>query len=550
MNPDGPHRVLVIDDTPAIHDDFRKVFQRTDETTDSLNDEAAALFGTPSAKPAPSVPDFVIESAQQGREGADLVRRSLDENNPYALAFVDMRMPPGWDGLETVQHLWRIDPRLQIVICTAHSDHSWQKINQVLGGSDSLIILKKPFDHIEARQLAHALVQKWKLARSNEQRLSQLDALVQERTRELHFAELRFTRAFEANPHAQILIALDRFEILATNATFRRQFNLPVEELKGTSPETFGRGMDPQRWTRLREQLIAGHEVDDHPFVFEPHPGVRRDLRCSARAVTMGDRLCSIWLLRDVTDQLRMEQQLRQAQKMDAVGQLAAGIAHDFNNLITVINAYVGMMLVRKSPNPADNSDLLQVRGAADRAAALTRQLLLFSRRQGTILEPADVGAILQNLREMLARVLPSQIALAWQVAPNLPRALVDCTNLEQAVMNLIINARDAISDRGEIAVSIAALEINEDELKRHQKARLGRFVQIAVKDSGQGMSPDVLAHIFEPFFTTKEPGKGTGLGLSTVYGIIDQHGGWVEVSSAVGAGTTFQLFLPAEAAA
>ncbi|HZZ58847.1 MAG TPA: ATP-binding protein [Opitutaceae bacterium] len=547
MSAPETHRVLVVDDTPAIHDDFRKVFQPADEAIDVLNGEAAALFGPEAGRTAEPTLEFLIDSAQQGREGAELVRKSVDEGRPYALAFVDMRMPPGWDGLETVQQLWRIDPRLQVVICTAHSDHSWQKIHEVLGPTDSLIILKKPFDHIEARQLAHALVRKWTLSRANESRVLELDSLVQERTRELHQAELRFTRAFEANPHAQTLIALDRFEVLATNAAFNRQFNLTAEELKGASPETLGRGMDPQRWMKLREALLAGREVDDHPVVFEPHPGVRRDLRCSARAVMIGDRLCSVWLLRDVTEQLRLEQQLRQAQKMDAVGQLAAGIAHDFNNLLAVINTYVGVMLSRKSYDPADSADLLQVRAAADRAAALTRQLLLFSRRQAAILEPAEVGAALEELRHMLARVLPERVALDWTVEPGLPRVLIDATNLEQAVMNLVINARDAIADQGRVAVSIAATDIGAEATQRHQKAREGRFVVISVQDTGQGMSADVLAHIFEPFFTTKEPGKGTGLGLSTVYGIADQHGGWVEVASTPGLGTTFQIYLPAE---
>ena len=199
MLPPVSHRVLVIDDTPGIHDDFRKIFARTPAAVDGLDATAAALFDHP-ITPAGDHTEFAIDSSFQGQDGAAMVRGALAAGRPYSLAFVDMRMPPGWDGLETVLQLWKIDPRVQIVICTAHSDHSWQNIHATLGPTDSLIILKKPFDHIEARQLAHALCRKWCLAREVDARLSHLDELVRTRTVELRLAEERFAKAFAANP--------------------------------------------------------------------------------------------------------------------------------------------------------------------------------------------------------------------------------------------------------------------------------------------------------------------------------------------------------------
>ena len=315
MTSRATNRVLVIDDTPGIHDDFRKIFGRSSPEVGHLDAAAAALFDQPPV-PEDAGAEVVIESSYQGADGAAMVQRALDEGRPYALAFVDMRMPPGWDGLETVQHLWRIDPRLQVVICTAHADDSWQSISSVLGSTDSLIILKKPFDHIEARQLAHALCRKWVLSREIDSRLSLLDDMVRERTRELQLAEERFAKAFDANPHAQALIALDRFEFLEVNSAFTRQFGLSIADLAHQTPEALGRGVDPQRWRQLLARLLAGGDIDEYPFNFERTPGILRDLRCSARSVTIAGRPCSIWLVRDVTDHVQLEAQLREARKM------------------------------------------------------------------------------------------------------------------------------------------------------------------------------------------------------------------------------------------
>ena len=541
MNAPLSYRVLVIDDTPAIHDDFRKVFGGAVPAQPVLDAEAEAIFGDAPSISAPRT-QFHIESAMQGREGAEMVKRSLEHNKPYALAFVDMRMPPGWDGLETVQQLWKIDPRLQIIICTAHSDHSWHAVQETLGSSDSLIVLKKPFDHIEALQLAQALAQKWTLGRENESRLAQMNALIRERTQELKFAEDRFSRAFEANPVAQSLIALDPFEMLEVNPAFTRQFGFTIAQLKHETPESFRRGIDPVRWRALIMRLLSGEEIDEHQYIYERGPGDTRDLRCSARLLKIGDRLCSIWIMRDVTEQVRLEQQFRQAQKMDAVGQLAAGIAHDFNNLLTVIQTYSSLILADDTPK----SELVHVLDAAERAAALTRQLLVFSRREITRPEPVDLRNALQNIRHMLARLLPERIRLEWRAADSLSRAMADLTSLEQVVMNLVINARDATVGPGVITVAIEGAHVTEVGPKSHPKARIGAFVRIAISDTGTGMPPHVLARIFEPFFTTKESGKGTGLGLSTVFGIVDQHTGWIEVASEPGHGTTFQVYIPA----
>ncbi|HYP16893.1 MAG TPA: response regulator [Opitutus sp.] len=540
-------RILVADDLPAIHEDFRKILLPA-ETATALRDAAAALFG--SVANAPTHASFTLDSALQGADALQLVQQALAAGQPYALAFVDMRMPPGWDGIETIRQLWAADPSLQIVLCTAYSDYSWNQTIRALGNSDNLIILKKPFDNVEVLQLAHALTRKWALARENSSRLATLDELVRERTHALRLAEERFTDAFNASPLAQCIVSLDTSEVLEVNSACEKLMGLTRREIDGVTVARLGHGIDPERWGALVARLTAGELVDDYEFVYLADKGVRRNFLCSARGITIAGRPCSIWILRDVTDQLRLEQQLRQSQKLEAVGQLAAGVAHDFNNLLTVIQSYTSFVLDDTTLAEDHRSGLTQVLAASSRAAALTRQLLVFSRRQITKPEPLDLVVSIANLRKMLERVLPEQIRLQWVCPPALPPILADEANLEQVVMNLVVNARDAMPRGGDLTIGLRQVTVDAERAARNPEARAGHFICLSVADTGCGMSPEIQARIFEPFFTTKEVGKGTGLGLSTVYGIVQQHEGWVEVTSSLNVGTTVEVFFPAQAAA
>ena len=539
------YRVLVIDDTPSIHEDFQKILAPapTLEVAD-VQALASAIFGANNPSPARST--FAVDSAMQGEQGLALLLDAQTEGRPYALAFVDMRMPPGWDGIETIRHLWAADPSLQIVICTAYSDSSWEQTIQALGDSDNLLILKKPFDNIEALQLAHALTKKWLVARQHAQQLASLDRAIRQRTTELLAAEERFSLAFNASPLPQVIQDLETGEIIETNSAHEKFTGLPRKELLSLNAGCFGRGRDSIEWQPLMENLRAGLPVDEWPFTYRPEGHPSRELRCSARPVTIDRRPYAVWVFRDVTDHLHLEQQFRQAQKMDAVGQLAAGVAHDFNNLLTVILSYTSFVLDDNSVAEEHRAGLGQVHAAAQRAASLTRQLLIFSRLQITKPESLDAGATLGSLREMLGRLLPERIKLTWHSADHLPCILADAANLEQIVMNLVVNARDAICSSGTIRVGLDAVSLSSAEATRHADARPGRFLRLSVTDDGKGMEPTILARIFEPFFTTKGVGEGTGLGLSTVYGMVHQHEGWIEVTSTPGRGTTFQVFLPA----
>lgn len=248
----------------------------------------------------------------------------------------------------------------------------------------------------------------------------------------------------------------------------------------------------------------------------------------------------------DITNRLSLEGQLRQAQKMESIGQLAAGVAHDFNNMLTIIQGHAGMLMARSTLAPDQFKSSQAIYFASERAAGLTRQLLMFSRKNVVQLKPLDLREVVGNLSQMLNRVLGETIHLEFHPPDELPPVEADAGMIEQVIMNLCVNARDAMDKGGTLTISLNSSVVSEPEVLLHPEARPGQFVCLSVTDTGCGMDHYTLGRIFEPFFTTKEVGKGTGLGLATVYGSVKQHGGWIEVTSEVGQGTTFRIYLPA----
>jgi len=251
----------------------------------------------------------------------------------------------------------------------------------------------------------------------------------------------------------------------------------------------------------------------------------------------------------DITERLNMQAQLRQSQKMESIGQLAAGVAHDFNNMLTIIQGHSGLLLARSGDRPELQDSAQAVYFASERAANLTRQLLMFSRKN--VMQPRDLDLreLVTNLMKMLKRLLGETIILTFKAPEQLPLINGDGGMIEQVIMNLAVNARDAMSQGGTLSLHVSLVEVEEAFLASHPEARTGPFVCLKVTDTGCGMEPATQARIFEPFFTTKEVGKGTGLGLATVYGIVKQHQGWIQVHTYPGQGSTFSVFFPAQQA-
>ena len=248
----------------------------------------------------------------------------------------------------------------------------------------------------------------------------------------------------------------------------------------------------------------------------------------------------------DITEKLNLESQLRHSQKLESIGQLAAGVAHDFNNILTIIQGHSHRLLVKCKEDPTLAKPLKELGDSARRGAALTRQLLTFSRKQHMQPQLLDVNGVIANMSDMLQRLLGDDIKLECQSDPRIPAVEADTGMLEQVIMNLSVNARDAMPKGGKLVIATSLLDVLPGYVSQHPDARPGRFVCLSVTDNGTGMTRDTLNRIFEPFFTTKEVGKGTGLGLATVYGIVKQHQGWIDVTSELCVGTTFRIHMPA----
>ena len=298
---------------------------------------------------------------------------------------------------------------------------------------------------------------------------------------------------------------------------------------------------DPRRLAATGENSFTGYEAR-----CARKDGTLVDVYVSTAMLRgVGGVQGTVWVMADVTERKMMEEQLRQAQKMDAVGQLAGGVAHDFNNLLTVITSYGQFLLNALPEQDPRRSDAHQITQAAARAASLTRQLLAFSRRQ--VLQPQvlDVNDVIADMERLLRRVISEDISLVTQFEKGIGAVRADRGQIEQVVMNLVVNARDAMPTGGVLAITTRVVQLDAAYARRHAGVNPGRHVVFSVRDTGSGMDAQTQQRIFEPFFTTKAKGKGTGLGLSTVYGIVRQSGGHIEVRSAPGRGTAFDIILP-----
>jgi two-component system, cell cycle sensor histidine kinase and response regulator CckA len=302
---------------------------------------------------------------------------------------------------------------------------------------------------------------------------------------------------------------------------------------------------DAQQWFQLADYLLSATPFNGLIVEWKRKDGTGTAVRVSGRAVSDGKKGRTFELFaEDVTERRALEQQLRQSQKMEAVGRLAGGVAHDFNNLLMVISGYSEFLLDRLGPDPALRGPAQEIASAAVRATSLTRQLLAFSRKQMLAPKILDLNSVVTENLKMLNRMIGEDIELMMVPAADLGTVRADAGQIEQVIMNLAVNARDAMPAGGKLTIETSNVSLDEDYARFHAPLRPGNYVMLAISDTGAGMDSETQSHIFEPFFTTKGP-KGTGLGLSTVYGIVKQSGGYIWVYSEAGKGTTFKVYLP-----
>ena len=449
--------------------------------------------------------------------------------NTYDLVLADYRLP-GWTGLDALSEIQRLGLNLPLVLVTGTLGEEKAVECIKMGVAD--YVLKNQLNRLPIA-IRRALEQK----ALHEERAQHAKALMESA------ANFRFL--FAHNPIPMLVMDLDSLHYLEVNDAAIRQYGYSRDEFLGLCATDV---RSPEEAERLRKYLANKTEDRAKAGIWrhQTKDGRSIDVEIISHEMFFQNRRALLIAALDVTEKLALESQLRQAQKFEAIGQLAGGIAHDFNNMIGAILGWVELG-VEETPgeSPLQNY-FLKIKHQADRAAALTRQLLAFARRQ--ILEPRSINlnSIIRDVIALLGKVIGSNIEVRLLLAENLPAVKVDPTQAEQIIMNLCLNARDAMPNGGELELQTALVEVTEAMCAGHKYAKPGPHSRLTIRDTGSGIDPANLERIFEPFYTTKGVGKGTGLGLSTVYGIVKQHGGFLQVGSKLGEGTQFHVFFPA----
>jgi two-component system cell cycle sensor histidine kinase/response regulator CckA len=455
--------------------------------------------------------------AGTGREALEVTRDMVDAP---AVALVDLQLPD-MDGIELIGRLREIAALTEVVILTGNAsvDSAVRALRE-----DTNDYLLKPVQPDHLVGTIERAGERWQRRRAevgmreSEERLH----LIFDHVSDALFIADDSGRILDANPAACALSS----QSLTKLRTLTMAQVIPESARMVGGHSLNGAGDDPD-FSRFEsaEGEIDGRVLDVRSATFAP--GVR------------------VYTVRDLTRQRKLENQLLQAQKMEAVGQLAGGVAHDFNNLLTVIMSYSSLLLTDDDTADSVKGDIQEISNAAERAASLTRQLLAFSRKQVLQMRAVNVNAIVTNVEKMLHRLIGEDISLTTRLDPDLALISADPGQLEQVLLNLAVNARDAMPGGGNLTITTDNAVLSDEHGERHLGASPGKYVMLAVADTGAGMTKEVQRRLFEPFYTTKGPGKGTGLGLATVHGIVKQSGGDVYVYSELGHGTTFKVYFP-----
>ena len=553
-------RILIVDDQKDIREYLSKILLRLGNSKGDpslLKKTFSGLFQQTLKKPTKD-DSYFIDTAENGRSAYEIVKKATEENNPYSVMFLDMRMP-GWDGLETMEKIWELDPQIQVVLCSAYTDYSWEDIVNRVGERDNLLILKKPFDVVEVLQLALALNEKYFLRNQSLRRMRKL-----EKTEE----ELRYTKnclknVFQSLP--SVLISIDSDGVII-------QWNLAAEEYTGIPAS---KAINQKIWTTVPflnnyqsnfEKVVKYQRAEELQRINLMDNGDEKYLNISMSPLT-DDNTETVDLkgvvirIDDVTETVKKDEHLRQAQKMETVGNLAAGLAHDFKNILGGIKGTLSSIKYSLDRNKGNSQGLTEcldddleiIKESVQQGTDLVKQLLLLSSNQELPFSPTDLTHSINNVIKICENTLDKCIEI--KIENDFRKAMINAfpTQIDQVLLNLCVNASHAMTimreeteeEGGTLTVALNKISVGKNISSTVPDAEEGDFWLLSVSDTGVGMKKEVISKIFDPFFSTKAKNEGTGLGLSMVYNIIRQHNGFIEVYSEPGNGTTFFIFLP-----
>jgi len=478
-------RILIVDDEPVVLDVLKRLLEE--------DGREIALA---------SSPDEAMQVANRG---------------PFEVALIDKNLQ-GASGLDLSRKLKALQPEVEVILITGYASLDTAIEAVQIGAFD---YLTKPIDDYAALALkVHNAVEKSRLRRGQRELLDRLTE-----------SEARYRHLVASAPDAVLVYEVESGLVQDANGAAVQLYEYTLEEL-----------------TRLRAVQLGPTEPGRHEHGRKD--GTKFTADVSATEFTLKGKRLRVQSVRDATaavqaerDRRTLEERLRVSQKMEAVGRLAGGVAHDFNNLLTIISAHAEFLAQQLG---ADDPEVQGITRAAERGAALTKQLLLFSRHKPVAHEHVDLNGAVAEVMRLLVRVLGEGVRLESTRAPDLWAVRADPDQIGQVLINLAVNARDAMPQGGTVRIATANEVLHEARVVRGGELGPGRYATLAVQDTGEGMSDEVLGRLFEPFFTTKEYGKGTGLGLATVYGIVRTCGGAIDVESRPGAGSTFRIYLPA----
>lgn len=568
MTPDtsSPFRILAVDPDEEMLTLYRDVLCFEGEEPAALE----ALFledALPVAAKADveaDRPEFEVVRCRGGKEAFAAMERTRE--TPFAVAFVEMRLPGRDSGVEVAERLREMDSDMEIVLLSSAPDVSLSELNRRVGPPDRLLYLQKPFRSQELKQIAISLCSKWQAG----QRLAELNATlaqkVEARTAELNAAnrrllrdiakraavlkelkasEQRYRLLFEKDITGNFVAEADGL-IMDCNTAFAMMFGFDSpRDAQGT--DIFDLWRDMGAVEPLPDLLARSSRPANYEMEFR-RGGERKLLLVNFDVVArVRGELAEIrGYFFDVTGRRRLEEQLRLAQKMEALGTLAGGIAHDFNNILGVIMGYAEIIESGAGDNPGLERRVREISRAGRRARDLVNQILNFSRQGPQERHPLNLVPLMKEALKLLRSSIPANIEIVTHIRTDQDSVLADPTQMHQIMLNLCGNASHAMQEHGGVlAVELTEASENDPVTPPANMGRPERFVRLSVSDTGPGIEPGVLERIFDPFFTTKKQGEGTGMGLSMVHGIVKRHDGHIEVESTLGQGAAFHVFLP-----